>query len=59
MIDSYNYHKKIFDNIKNKNTTEAVNSVKEHLEFVKKNFEIISRDENPGKSPMSLVDDKI
>jgi GntR family transcriptional repressor for pyruvate dehydrogenase complex len=60
MIDSYNYHKKIFDSIKNRNNTEAVNNVKEHLEFVKKNFEIISRDENPaGKSLKSLVDNKI
>lgn len=41
MIDTYNYHKKIFESIKNKNSQEAVYNIKEHIEFVKKNFKII------------------
>ena len=60
MIDSYNYHMKIFENVKNRNNTEAVKSVEEHLKFVKKNFEIISRDENSSVKPLvSLVDNTI
>ncbi len=60
MIDSYNYHKKIFNSIKNKDYTEAVNNVKKHLEFVKKNFEIISRDEKSANKPtMSLAHSSI
>jgi len=60
MIDSYNYHKKILNSIKNKNNQEAVNNVKEHLEFVKKNFKIISQDEKSTDiSSGSLTDNKI
>jgi GntR family transcriptional repressor for pyruvate dehydrogenase complex len=60
MIDSYNYHKKILDSIKNKNNNEAVSSVKKHLEFVKKNFEIISLDEGSGGKPLvSLAENKV
>ena len=60
MIDSYNYHKKIFNSIKNKNNQEAAKNIKEHLEFVKKNFEIISQDrKSADKFPVSLVDNKI
>jgi len=45
MIDSYNYHKKIFDSIKSKNNGEAVNNIKEHLDFVKRNFAVITMEE--------------
>lgn len=60
MIDSYNYHKKIFNSIKNKNNQEALKNVKEHLEFVKKNFEIISQNKKlTNKAPEASEDNKI
>ena len=48
MIESYNYHKKILESIKNKNNPEAAKNVREHLGFVKKNFKIISQDRKPA-----------
>lgn len=60
MIDTYDYHKKIFNSIKNKNNQEAIKNVKEHLEFVKKNFEIISQNKKlTNKAPEASEDNKI
>lgn len=47
MIDSLNQHKKIFESIKSRNSQNAIKSMKEHLEFAKKNFKIVFQDEIP------------
>jgi DNA-binding FadR family transcriptional regulator len=47
MIDSLNQHKKIFESIKSRNSQNAIISIKEHLEFAKKNFKIVFQDEIP------------
>ena len=59
MIDSYNYHKKIFISIKNKNNVEAVKNVKEHLEFVKKDFKITSVEEKSTDEYLGMLADNI
>ncbi len=43
MTDTYEDHKKIFENIKFKNRKKAVEGLKGHIEFVKKNFAVISK----------------
>jgi DNA-binding FadR family transcriptional regulator len=43
MANTYNDHKKIFDNLKTKNRKNAVEGLKGHITFVKKNFAVISK----------------
>jgi GntR family transcriptional repressor for pyruvate dehydrogenase complex len=60
IMDSHNQHKKILESIKSRNNQKAVDNIKEHLEYVRKNFKIISQDKKQAdKSSGFLVDNKI
>ncbi|MGM0368417.1 MAG: FadR/GntR family transcriptional regulator [Actinomycetota bacterium] len=50
MVDTYHDHKKIFEGIKSRNKKTAVESLKDHINFVKRNFNLISKNKIQNKN---------